>query len=78
MVDLNPEKAEKYLDRYADSLERASLAGTFRQEMGELNKQERQIRADKDMSASEKRKMLDEIRKVKIEMASDYREALGS
>jgi hypothetical protein len=64
-------EANAYLDAKADLIGLASLAGTFRQKMGELTKQERAIKSDPDLSGPEKRKMLDEIRQEKIELAKE-------
>jgi hypothetical protein len=61
--------AEKYLEANADVIGMASLAGKFRQQMGELTKQERMVRADTSLSGKEKRDQLDEIRQAKIELS---------
>jgi hypothetical protein len=39
--------------------------------MGQLTADEREIRSDPNMSAGDKRKALDEIRKEKIELSRD-------
>jgi len=54
--------AESYLEANADVIGMASLAGKFRQQMGELTAQERSVRADTSLSGKEKREQLDEIR----------------
>lgn len=61
--------AESYLEANADVIGMASLAGKFRQQMGELTKQERMVRADTSLSGKEKRDQLDEIRQAKIELS---------
>lgn len=75
MAERDPAEADRYLNKYTKEIELMSLAGSFRREMGELNKTERAIRADKDMAPSEKRKFLDDIRQSKIELAKLYRDA---
>ena len=69
----DPDKADKYYDRNMRMLGLKSAAGLFKQQMGELNKQERAIRADTQLSGTEKRRELDELRKMKIEMAKEFR-----
>lgn len=64
-------EANAYLDAKADLIGMASLAGTFRQKMGELTKEERAIKSDPDLSGPEKRKLLDGIRQEKIELAKE-------
>jgi hypothetical protein len=61
--------AESYLEANADVIGMASLAGKFRQQMGELTAQERSVRADTSLSGKEKREQLDEIRQAKIELS---------
>lgn len=64
-------EASAYLDAKADLIALSSAAGTFRQKMGELTKQERAIKGDPYMSGPEKRKMLDDIRQQKISLAKE-------
>ena len=64
-------EADAYLDANADTIALASLAGKFRQRMGELTKQERQVRADPSMTPAEKRAELDAIRQDKIDLAKE-------
>lgn len=61
--------AENYLNANADVIGMASMAGKFRQQMGELTKQERMVRADTSLNGKEKREQLDEIRQAKIELS---------
>lgn len=70
-------EADAYLDANADTIALASLAGRFRQRMGELTKQERQVRADPTLSAEEKRKELDAIRQDKIDLAKELSSVRG-
>lgn len=72
LEDTDPDKADQFLDKYLDTLDKASAAGKFKKEMGELNKEERMIRADTNLSAAQKRAELDEIRQIKIEMAKEF------
>lgn len=67
--DGREDDAEKYLDANADVIGMASLAGKFRQQMGELTKQERMVRSDSSLTGKEKREQLDEIRQAKIELS---------
>jgi len=61
--------AENYLNANADVIGMASMAGKFRQQMGELTKQERMVRADTSLNGKEKREQLDDIRQAKIELS---------
>jgi len=70
-------EADALLDAQADVIGLASLAGRFRKEMGELTKQEREIKADSSMSAQEKRKALDDIRQDKIDLAKELSNERG-
>jgi hypothetical protein len=72
LEDKDPDEADRFLDKYIDKIDKASAAGKFKKEMGDLNKEERMIRADRNMSASQKRADLDEIRQLKIEIAKEF------
>ena len=72
LEESNPEKAEAFLEKYLDRLDNVSAAGKFKKEMGDLNKNERMIRADAKMTASQKRADLDEIKQMKIELAKEF------
>jgi len=61
--------ADNYLNANADVIGMASMAGKFRQQMGELTKQERMVRADTSLNGKEKREQLDDIRQAKIELS---------
>ena len=65
-------EAEDYLKENMANINLASAAGTFRQQMGELTKGERAIRAS-DLPPEEKRKRLDDLRRIKIEYANQFR-----
>jgi len=62
--------AQAYLERKADELALASVAGDFRKRMGDVTKAERAIRDAPSLSAQEKRERLNELRQVKIQIAS--------
>ena len=64
--------AEAYADRFADELSLAPLAGQFKQTMGQLAKEEREIKSDPNLSGPEKRRQLDEIRKERIEISKEF------
>jgi hypothetical protein len=65
--------AQAYLERKADELALASVAGDFRKRMGDVTKAERAIREAPSLSAQEKRERLNELRQVKIQIASAAR-----
>jgi hypothetical protein len=71
------DEADRYLDKNIGDIGFASYAGAFRQQMGELTKAEREIRAlpASEMSPQEKRKELDFLRQLKIEMSADLQRA---
>ena len=62
-------EANAYLDAKADLIGLATAAGSFRQKMGELTKQERAIKTDPGLSGPDKRRLLDDIRQEKIDLA---------
>jgi hypothetical protein len=73
LLDEGREKeADAYADRFADMLDLAPLAGDFRSRMGQLAKEEREIKADPSLSGPEKRRQLDEIRQERIERAKEF------
>ena len=65
--------AQAYLERKADELALASVAGDFRKRMGDVTKAERAIREAPSLSAQEKRERLNELRQVKLQIASAAR-----
>ena len=77
LEETDPIKAEAFEKRYSRELDAASEGGKFKQEMGKLNKEEREVQADRSMGAVQKRRLLDEIRKEKIDLAKDFRSTLG-
>jgi hypothetical protein len=72
MVEQNPEKAERYLEKNVQQIELASAAGKFKKDMGELNKYERLLRSDLKMTREQKAKELEEIKQDKIQLAKDF------
>jgi hypothetical protein len=50
-------------------LDMSKDAGRFKKKMGDLAREEREIRADPNMTPAEKRKELDDIRQERIELA---------
>jgi hypothetical protein len=70
-------EASAYLDAKADLIGLASAAGSFRQQMGQLTKEERAIKSDPNLSGPEKRRLLNEIRQDKIELAKQLSSERG-
>jgi hypothetical protein len=70
------EKAERYLNDNLNRIMMADSAASFRNEMNQLTSYEKAIRADLKMTPEEKRAELDEVRRLKIETAKQYRAAL--
>jgi hypothetical protein len=68
-------EAQAYVDANADMMGMSTMAGKFRQKMGELTKQERSVRSATGISGKEKREALDEIRQAKIELAKEFSSA---
>lgn len=68
------DEAQRYLKENIDGIGFASFAGSFTQKMGELTKAERSIRAlpEASMSPKEKRERLEELRKIKKDMAANF------
>jgi hypothetical protein len=69
------QEAEAYMEANADMIAMGTMAGRFRKRMGDLTSQERLVRSDSTLSAGEKRELLDEIRKDKIELAKSFSSA---
>jgi hypothetical protein len=69
-------KADAYLRDNLDRIQLASLSGTFRQQIGEITKAERQVRGS-TLTSQEKRDLLDDLRQAKILVASSVRDTLG-
>ena len=71
-----PEAARAYAEKNAQELAAASLAGRFRQEMGELTKQEREVRAARNLTPERKRELMDRLKQAKIRLATVVRSSL--
>jgi hypothetical protein len=69
------QEAEAYMEANADMIAMGTMAGRFRKRMGDLTSQERLVRSDSSLSAGEKRELLDEIRKEKIDLAKSFSSA---
>ena len=65
----------KFFERYIDQIARAQVAGQIKSELGQLTKAEAAIRAT-DRTSDEKREMLDNVRKLKIQVSRMALEAL--
>jgi hypothetical protein len=76
LLEGREEKAEAYLNENINRITMADSAASFRTEMKKLTDYEKAIRADQNMSPQEKRTELDDIRRLKIETAKTYRDAL--
>ena len=72
----DPDEAEKYLDKKLIEIDSASDAGRFKQYMGALTKEEREIRADKTLSPAEKSQYLKDLRQEKIEASKEFRQMI--
>jgi hypothetical protein len=75
MEDGRGADARAYAEQNATDLVAASLAGDFRQAMGEITKFERAIRAS-SKSPDEKREALERARQLKIRIATSVRSTL--
>jgi len=64
--------ADKYLKENIDEMALASVAGSFKQFMGQITEHERQIRAS-NMTPEKKREALEQARQAKIKLASAAR-----
>jgi hypothetical protein len=69
-------RADAYLRDNLEKIQLASLSGTFRQQIGEITKAERQVRGS-TLTSQEKRDLLDDLRQAKILVASSVRDTLG-
>lgn len=66
------EKATEFFNGRVQELTQVSMYGNLRQQLGELTAFERQVRAS-SMTPAEKRETLDNIRRIKIEIAKAVR-----
>lgn len=61
--------AKAFIEENRDLLSSAKLAGSFKQAMGELAKEERFVREDTSVTPQQKRERLDELRQQRISLA---------
>jgi len=69
------DEAAAYLKKNATEIERLhGTAGLFRQQMGEITKEERAVKAltETQMSPEKKRERLDKLRQMKIKLSNDF------
>jgi hypothetical protein len=69
------DEAAAYLKKNATEIERLhGTAGLFRQQMGEITKEERAVKAltEKQMSPEKKREQLDKLRQLKLKLSNDF------
>jgi hypothetical protein len=71
IADGRIKEATEYFNENTAAFSIASLGGAFQQQMGELTKAERAIRAS-DLSSAEKRERLDEFRQIKIDYSKQF------
>lgn len=69
-------EAERYMNRESARLSLSDSAPSFRREMQNIKKAEEAVKRDPTMSSEEKRKELDELRKMRLEIATDYRDII--
>jgi hypothetical protein len=69
-------EAERYINRESARLSLSDSAPSFRREMQNIKKAEEAVKRDPTMSSEEKRKELDELRKMRLEIATDYRDII--
>lgn len=72
----DPKEAQTYLEKNINRIGFASAAGRFRQQMGEIAAYKRQIN-NSDLPNDEKRRRLDEIRKIEIAYAKQFTSVYG-
>ena len=68
LADNKPEQAKRYAEEKADELSLASVAGAFREQMGQITEFEREVRAS-TLTPDRKRAELDRARQAKIRLA---------
>jgi hypothetical protein len=73
--DGRQDDAKAYAERNINDMMATSIAGEFRQIMGDITKQEREVRAS-GLTPDKKREMLERFRQAKIRIATSVRAAL--
>lgn len=69
VYERDPSKAAELLQRYNSEIKLASLAGSVRQRLGELSKQERLIKASLTIDGAEKQRLIDTLEQQKRALA---------
>lgn len=75
---LRGQDAADFANKYANEIGMASVGGGFRQKMGELAQVRRQITAAPNISAEDKQKYIEEIKKLEIQLANQIRQVAAS
>lgn len=74
----NAAEAAAFANEYANEIAMTSAGGRFRQQMGELAKTRRQIAGAPNISAQDKQKYIEEIKKMEIQIATQIRQMADS
>jgi hypothetical protein len=69
LAEADPAKARAFLTQYVGQIAMASMAGTLRQNVGEINAAEAAVRASPNMSPEQKRETLDRLRQIELALA---------
>lgn len=78
ITDGKDKEADAYLNANIARIGMGDSVAGFRNTMGEITKYEASVKTDKNMAPSEKRKVLDSARLLKIQVAKEYRDAFRS
>lgn len=69
-------EAERYINREAGRIALSDSVADFRKEMKDIRDAEEAIKRDSDMTSEQKRDELTELRKLKLQIAADYRDII--
>jgi len=69
-------EAERYINREAGRIALSDSVADFRKEMKDIRDAEEAIKRDSDMTSEQKRNELTELRKLKLQIAADYRDII--
>ena len=69
-------EAERYINREAGRIALSDSVADFRKEMKDIRDAEEAIKRDPDMTSEQKRDELTELRKLKLQIAADYRDII--
>lgn len=75
---LRGQDAADFANKYANEIAMASVGGGFRQKMGELAQTRRQIIAAPNISAEDKQRYIEEIKKMEIRLADQIRQVAAN